>query len=233
MNQEFIIGFVKQAQAKGLKPLHALEILKEAGPLEWLGNKWTNAKDFINTNVNLSNNLVSHFLSAATSSSPEGYFDGFSKRYNQSEQIDNIQNRDAYSLAARHQAAQGNREGVEANLEGAQKYNAFLADPTNDNTKAMEKGISNINWVTNDWNNRQAKIQKDQEASAAIRNPLYNATTKPLNLAEPGKALAPTSLNPTPAPGQGGSGLAGASPMPDLRTSFNVDTNLRKPLGGY
>lgn len=222
MNQEFIIGFVKQAQQKGLKPIHALEILKEAGPLDWLGKQWTNANDYVNTHVNLSNNRISHFLSAATSSSPEGYFDGFGKRMKQSQDIDNAQNADAYNLAARHRAEQGDFEGMKANLEGAQRYGGFLQ-----NEQAMQKVNSNLNWTTNFWNNQQAKIQHDREAADAVRTPLYNNITKPLQLAEPGKALTP----PAPNPGPVGTGLAGANPMPDLRTSFSAEHNLRKRLG--
>lgn len=222
MNSNFISGFIKQAQSQGMTRLDALDILKEAGPMDWLGNQWTNLKDSINTNVNLSNNPVSHFLSAATSSGPEGYFDGFSKRYNQSMDIDNAQNMDAYNLAAKHQSAQGNFDGMKSNLENAQQYGGYLQNP-----QAMQKGTSNMNWTVNDWNTRQAKIQSDQTAADAARAPLYNNVTKPLELAEPGKALAPKPTTPsTPL-------LGGATSMPDLRTSFTADTNLRKPLGGY
>lgn len=224
MNQEFIIGFVKQAQQKGLKPIHALEILKEAGPLDWLGKQWTNAKDFVNTNVNLSNNLISHAFSAATSSSPEGYFDGFMKRYHQSEDIDNAQNAQANVLAGQHRAQQGDFENMKGYLDEAQRYGGMLQNP-----QAMQKLTSNLDYVTNFWNNQQAKIQHDREAADAARTPLYNNVTKPLQLAEPGKALTP----PAPNPGPVGTGLAGANPMPDLRTSFSAEHNLRKPLGGY
>lgn len=222
MNQNFVIGFIKQAQLKGLKPLHAMDILKEAGPMDWLGKQWTNLKDTVNTGVNLSNNDFSHFLSAATSSSPEGYFDGFNKRFNRSMDIDNNQNAKANALAFQHQAEQGNLEGMKGYAAEAQRYGGYLQNKTD-----MDKITGNLNYTTNFWNNQQAKIQKDQEAADAIRAPAFNNVTKPLQLAEPGKALTPPNTQPL------GSGLQGANPMPDLRTSFTADTNLRKPLGGY
>lgn len=228
MNLNFIAGFVKQAEANGMTKADALTVIKEAGPMDWLGNKWTNLKDSINTNVNLSNNPVSHFISAATTSGPEGYFDGFSKRYNQSMDIDNAQNMDAYNLAAKHRSAQGDFDGMKANLDGAQQYGSYLQDE-----RAMNKGLSNMTWVQNDWNSRQAKIQADQQAAETKRAPMYNAMVKPLELAEPGKALTPAtspspSLSPSSTPLLGGS-----SGIDQLRTSFNDNQNLRKPMGGY
>ncbi len=227
MNQHFVTGFVKQAQRKGLSNLHALDILKEAGPLEWLDNKWTNLKDGINTNVNLSNNPISHFLSAATSSSPDGYFGGFGKRMQESQNIDNTQNRAAYNTAAQHQVAQGNLAGVQEHLANAQKYNSYLVD----DVKEMEKGTAISTNIANNWNNRQAVMDRNQQAIDTTRNNAYNAATKPFSLAPAGKTLTPPAPPNTQA---SNSGLLGAnSGMPDLRESFTADTNLRKPLGGY
>lgn len=226
MNQNFAIGFIKQAQLKGLKPLHAMDILKEAGPMDWLGKQWTDFTDAANVQTEkLFNNPITHAFNAATTSSPEGWFDGFSKRMKESESNNAYNVANYAQQAARHQARQGDVESMKDYTSLAQDRGQWIQ-----NDGQMAKINAGLDQTTQFWNNQQAEKFNAQKAIDDKRAPIFNQLVAPRTFAEPGKALTPP---PAPPAAPAGGGLLGAKPMPDLRTSFTADTNLRKPLGGY
>lgn len=211
MREFFISGFLKKAQQAGLTKLDALDVLKQAN---WFGDRWTDIADWLNTSTsNLTNNDISHFFSAATSTSPKGYFDGFGERIQNSKDISNIENMNTFYRAARHQMEQGDHSAMQDYLEKARQYNGWIQNPI-----AMEQGTKMNDMITDRWNSAQEQKFNAQKAIDDSRSNIWNRLQGSKPLAAPGQLVStPKPITPD------------SSSEPTLPTHFGVGSALNTP----